>query len=240
MTRQSPTKKNPNNPTISLEESLLSEGYDIILGIDEAGRGPWAGPLYFGGYIYDNKEKYSFNSLIKDSKLLSEENRELCFVKLKPENRVFTRISAKEVDSLGLSEAVKVAILELVLHVLAMPKCANKKIIALIDGKYRFNLPIDYKSIIDGDRIHYSISCGSIVAKVLRDHEMRKLDEKFPQYGFKNNKGYGTKMHIKGIEKYGLCEEHRKTYKPIREYIARCEQTGKRKFLRTNSNKFFK
>ncbi len=227
--KQQPQKyQKQNNPTNTLEESLLSQGYDFVVGIDEAGRGPWAGPMHLGAYIYDNKEKYSINTLIKDSKLLSEPQRESCFLSLKPENRFFVSVSAKEIDEIGLVKVINISMLELILHVLALPKCEGKKIIALIDGRFRFkNLPIEYRSIIDGDRLHYAISCGAIVAKVTHDTEMHKIDKIFPQYDFKNNKGYGTKMHQLALEKYGICEEHRKTYKPIREFIAKREQSTK-------------
>ena len=196
-----------NSPTSLLENSLLNKGYKYIIGIDEAGRGAWAGPLAMAAFIYTKELDQIAN--IKDSKLLSPSKREQILKNLRLENSYLELIPAQLIDKVGLAKVIEIAITNLISRI----NLANA--IYLIDGNYKLNVPAEYRSIINGDKNHIVISSASIVAKVKRDRLMLKYDEIFPEYGFKSHKGYGTKQHLNALNKYGICPIHRKSFKPI-------------------------
>ncbi len=198
------------------EENLYKEGYNFIAGTDEAGRGPLVGPVVAGCVVFPKGYK---NDLINDSKKLTEKKREALYdIILKDALSVGIGIvSAKEIDEINIYEASRKAMIEAY-------KEANKKIkieYLLTDAMPITTLDIPVLKIIKGDAKSVTIAAASIVAKVTRDRMLLELDKKYPEYGFKSHKGYPTKKHLEAIEKYGIFDEYRKTYKPIKILINR-------------------
>lgn len=188
------------------ENECLESGYKLIAGMDEAGRGPLAGPVCVAIAIMP-LEKDKIIEGINDSKKLSEKKREALFDKI-----INTAISyhvefvdENTIDTINILNATK----------LGMHKCINdievRPDIVLIDA-VKLDTDIPTKSIIKGDALSYNIACASILAKVSRDRYILSLDEKYPMYNFKKHKGYGTKEHIENLKKYGPCPVHRKTF----------------------------
>ena len=188
------------------ESECLNLGYKLIAGMDEAGRGPLAGPVCVAIAIMP-LEKDKIIEGINDSKKLSEKKREALFEKI-----INTAISyhiefvdEKTIDNINILNATK----------LGMHKCINsidvRPDMVLIDA-VKLDTDIPTKSIIKGDALSYNIACASILAKVSRDRYILTLDEKYPMYNFKKHKGYGTKEHIENLKKYGPCPVHRKTF----------------------------
>ena len=188
------------------ESECLNLGYKLIAGMDEAGRGPLAGPVCVAIAIMP-LEKDKIIEGINDSKKLSEKKREALFEKI-----INTAISyhiefvdEKTIDNINILNATK----------LGMHKCINsidvRPDMVLIDA-VKLDTDIPTKSIIKGDALSYNIACASILAKVSRDRYILSLDEKYPMYNFKKHKGYGTKEHIENLKKYGACPVHRKTF----------------------------
>lgn len=198
------------------EENLYNENINYIGGTDEAGRGPLVGPVVASCVVLPKGYK---NDLINDSKKLTEKKREELYdIILNDALAVGVGIvSAKEIDEINILEASRKAM------ILAYEE-ANKKVkieYLLTDAMKIDTLDIPVLKIIKGDAKSISIAAASIVAKVTRDRMLLELDEKYPQYGFKNHKGYPTKKHLEAIEKYGVFDEYRKTYKPVKEIIDR-------------------
>lgn len=193
----------------------------IIAGVDEAGRGPWAGPVVAGAVIFltRNVNPVLLASL-NDSKKLSAKKREELYSLIINESEKgnlcygIGQSSATEIDEKNILQATFNAMRR------AVESLSVKPDVALIDGNQTpkpFNC--ETKTVIKGDSISLSISAASIIAKVYRDNLMKELAKEYPQYGFEKNAGYGTKVHIEALNKYGICKEHRKTYKPILEII---------------------
>lgn len=224
-------KKKNKFPSIELELSLFDSGYDIVIGIDEAGRGSWAGPMAIGAYIM-LKDNLEVITQVKDSKLLSESQREKIFEQLNKDLYSFVLIPSRVIDEIGLTASFKKGLSSLLDPLIK--KYDKKKIKVLVDGNYVLKLDHDISSIIDGDMMHYSISLASIVAKVSRDRLMYKLHELFPEYLFSNNKGYGTAKHLESIKEYGVCPFHRLSYKPIKKLNNMLEGLPKREINRYN------
>ena len=193
----------------------------LVVGIDEAGRGPWAGPVVAGAVVIKN---HNLSQLLldglDDSKKLSGKKRELLYEELFNEQKKgnlyigIGEADCREIDNLNILQATFLAMKRAVAE---LPLCPD---VALIDGNLApgdFVCPV--RTIIKGDALCMSISAASIVAKVYRDRLMCDLAQKYPHYGFEKNAGYGTKAHIEGLQKYGITPEHRKSYKPIQEVI---------------------
>jgi ribonuclease HII len=185
----------------------------IIAGMDEVGRGPWAGPIT--ACIYVEKKGRGPNG-IKDSKKLSEHQRDRLYSKcIKSGFYGLGSCSAAEIDEIGLGKA----------NILAYKRAVNDLLVKhgivpdliLIDGKQKHELAIKSLSIIKGDSKIKLIACASIIAKVTRDNEMSTFAQKYPDYGFEFHKGYGTRQHQKAILDMGICDLHRKSFTPIRE-----------------------
>jgi ribonuclease HII len=205
---------------IQEEKRLWKKGYKYVVGIDEAGRGPLAGPVVSGAVLVLEKDFKEIKKIksVKDSKKLSERKREEVYPnlinnpKLKWEIGIVTE---KVIDKINILEATKLSMIKAVKN---LEKKNNIKVDFLIlDGKMKINLNIDQESIIKGDDKVFSISAASIIAKVTRDRIMLKYDKKYPQYNFKKHKGYGTREHIENIKKNGICKIHRKTFAPINQ-----------------------
>ncbi len=186
-----------------------------IIGIDEVGRGPLAGPVATG--VFCVKKDFNFKKLlgIRDSKKLTPEKRECFFEKileLEEKGEVefsVSYVSAKEIDKNGISPAIKKALNNSLNKLNKDPKECS---IFLDGGLYAREEYKRQKTIIKGDDKIKVISCASVVAKVLRDRLMCKLAKKYPKYGFEIHKGYGTKKHCESIRKNGICPEHRKCF----------------------------
>jgi len=204
-------------PNFRQEKKLRRRGYSYIAGIDEAGRGAWAGPLVAAAVILDPKIKIRG---IKDSKLLRAPERKEIFAQLKELAIAWAvgLVDEKLIDEIGLGEA----------NLLAMKKAlAGLNVIPhyfLADGFSPQGLAIPGREIIKGDYKVTSIAAASIIAKVTRDQIMDELDENFPQYGFKHHKGYGTAHHHNMLIRYGVSEIHRKSFKPIQTLIEITEE----------------
>ncbi len=195
------------------EKDLRKKGLTLIAGVDEVGRGPLVGPVVASCVILP--EKFELEGLT-DSKKLSEKKRDLLYKKIKKQalGIGIGIIDEKKIDEVNIYEATKLAMIE------AINNCPLKPEHILIDAM-PLNINIPTTSIIKGDLQSITISAASVIAKVTRDRMLYILDEKYPMYDFKNNKGYPTKKHLEAIEEYGILKEHRRSYKPVADYISK-------------------
>ncbi len=187
----------------------------LVVGIDEVGRGPLAGPVAVGAFIVHKKIQLP----IKDSKKLTEKQREIWYEKICEWRKEWkcdfcvTMVSAKIVDKIGLSKAIQKALNKSLNLVLPKSHDSAKRVKVLLDGGLR--APAEFKNqktIIKGDEKEPVIALASIVAKVMRDRYMKKIAKKYPQYYFEIHKGYGTKKHYIALKKYGISPLHRKSF----------------------------
>lgn len=199
------------------EEELQDEGINLIAGVDEAGRGPIAGPVVVAACILPTTVR--INGL-NDSKQLSKKKREELYKEIVQHAICYkvVFVSASEVDESNIYTATQEAMKEALLELEVKPEYA------LIDFMPLKDVDIPLKSITHGDALSASIAAASILAKVTRDEYMAKMDIKYPNYGFKHNVGYCTKMHMEALEKYGPCPIHRKTFYPVSKYFSESEQ----------------
>lgn len=193
------------------EKELIKNGITLIAGVDEVGRGPLVGPVVTACVILPLS--FELDGLT-DSKKLSEKRRDELFVKIKEQALGIGVgiVDEKIIDEINIYEATKKAMK------LAIENCPVKPEHVLIDAM-PLDLDIPNTSIIKGDLKSITISAASVIAKVTRDKMMYELDEKYPMYDFKNNKGYPTKKHLKAIEEYGILKEHRRSYGPVKKYL---------------------
>lgn len=194
----------------------------LIAGVDEAGRGPWVGPVVAGAVVFFNRKinPVLLNSL-DDSKKLSAKKREELYKLIQTEEIAgnlsygIGEATAAEIDEINILQATFLAMR----RAIAALKC--KPNMALVDGN---RTPVGFvcpcKTIVKGDAKSFSVAAASVMAKVYRDRLMAELAQKYPWYGFEKNAGYGTKAHIDGLKQYGITPEHRKSYRPIAEIIA--------------------
>ncbi len=194
---------------LDYQEQFYSKKIKVIVGVDEAGRGPLAGPVVAAACVlpraYINKE-------INDSKQLSEKKREELFEIIKKDTVAYGVgiVSAVEIDKLNIYEATKKAMKE------AINNLKVKFNLILTDAMPLKGFDVEVVPIIKGDAKALPIAAASIIAKVTRDHMMDELAKKYPEYGFEKHKGYGTKMHMDALKKYGPIEGvHRYSYKPV-------------------------
>ncbi len=205
-------------PDFELEDKC--EG--LVCGIDEAGRGPWAGPVVAGAVIIKDRNLHpELLSGLNDSKKLSVKKREKLYELLFEEEKNgklcigIGEASSQEIDTYNILNATFMAMER------ARANLTERPDIALVDGNQKprqFNCSA--QTVVKGDAKSYSISAASIVAKVFRDRLMARLAEKYPYYGFEKNAGYGTAAHIAGLKQHGVIAEHRRSYKPIKEFIS--------------------
>ena len=186
------------------ERLLLSEGLNFICGVDEAGRGPLAGPVCAGACIPDLS---NIIAGVNDSKKLTEKKRELLYNQLKDACLSYKTVfvDADVIDDINILNATKLAMKEAILSMFPLPD------MVLIDA-VKLEIPYKSQSIIHGDAVSYCIAAASIFAKVERDRLMMEYAEKYPEYGFESHKGYGSKHHIEMLKKYGPCPIHRKSF----------------------------
>ena len=191
-------------PSLDFERA---SGHTIICGIDEAGRGPWAGPVCAAAVILDQA---NIPSGLNDSKKLTEAKREELFPAILASADVGVGlVSAQEIDAINILQATYLAMRRAVEALRAKPT------LALIDGNRAPKLSCATQTIIGGDAKSLSIAAASIIAKVTRDKLMVALDQQFPHYGFARHKGYGTAVHAAALAQHGPCTEHRMSFKPI-------------------------
>ena len=191
-----------------IENEIYSTNKEIeyICGIDEAGRGPLAGPVVVASVIMP---KDSIIEGVNDSKKVSEKKREELYEKIIEEAITYGVgiIDEKVIDEINILEATKKGLTT------SLQELKVKPNLILVDALNKIDtLGIPYKSIIKGDALCYSISCASIIAKVTRDRIMRQWDEIYPMYGFEKHKGYGTASHIQAIKEHGICQIHRRSF----------------------------
>lgn len=200
-------------PTFKEERALLAQGFSIVAGVDEAGCGCWAGPVYAGAVILP------FDSgigLIRDSKMLSLDQRLRVARDIKEEAMAWAigTASAEEIDRLNIRVAGALAMRRAIEGLSTVPQ------FVLTDAFRIPNLPMPQKAVIRGDLLIKSIAAASVIAKVERDLEMDRLDALYPGYGFSRHKGYGTKEHQAALQTLGVSELHRKSYAPIRKVLS--------------------
>lgn len=223
-------------PNFREERKLWRKGYKRIVGIDEAGRGPLAGPVTAtaltvrkfpiskrGPRKREGGGRVGVQFLkVKDSKKLSAKKRENLYKFLVKNKKIewgIGRVSERVIDRINILEATKLAMKRAVRN---LEKKLRKKIdFLIVDGNFRIDLPIPQKSIKKADAKVFSCAAASIIAKVTRDRTMERYHKKYPKYGFDRHKGYPTKFHRKMLKKYNPCKIHRKTFKPVKKLINR-------------------
>lgn len=193
------------------ERELREKGLTLIAGVDEVGRGPLVGPVVAACCILP--EEFHLDGLT-DSKKLSEKKRDYFFEEIKKQAIAYGIgiINEKKIDEVNIYEATKLAMKEAINNMDVKPEHI------LIDAM-PLELDIPTTSIIKGDLKSITISAASVLAKVTRDRMLVELDEKYPMYDFKSNKGYPTKKHLAAIAEYGIIDEHRRSYGPVKNYL---------------------
>lgn len=196
---------------LRIEKELKNRGFDLIIGVDEAGRGPLAGPVVAAAVLLKN---FSFKNRVDDSKKLTGQQREKAFFEIKTKSVYATAASShKQIDRINILQATILA-MQAAISKLTKKLTAKqlKRVFVLIDGNMRFKLQLPYRSITGGDGKSLSIAAASILAKVSRDKVMEKNHKIYPQYGFIQHKGYPTQMHRDILRKIGPSEIHRKSF----------------------------
>lgn len=216
------------SPLLKFEYELWSRGLTNIVGIDEAGRGPLAGPMVVSAVIlnkeilHDKSEKQFIKEILRlyqminDSKKVTEKRRNELFEFIKEQSVVYSiyEISAEDIDNMGIGKANLYGFQNVTTQLKVLPDhfLTDHFKIPNLENKFQTN-------IIKGDSISMSIAAASILAKVHRDKIMGQMHEKYPEYGFDKHKGYGTKAHKEAIFKLGPCEIHRKSFEPVKSML---------------------
>ena len=192
---------------LKYEKAAYQQGKKVIIGLDEAGRGPMAGPLVVGAVIFD---KNYYNEDIDDSKKLTEKKREALYDVIIHDALAYQIeiIDGEEVDRLNVYQASKIGMLIAIEHISLQPDFALTDAMPLGDA-------IDHQAIIKGDHLSMTIGAASILAKVTRDRIMKDYDAMYPQYGFAKHKGYPTKQHKEALLHYGVTPIHRRSFQPV-------------------------
>ena len=206
-------------PDFEIEKSLNVSG--PVFGFDEAGRGPWCGPVVAACVSWPNFEiPADLSTQIDDSKKLTAAKRKELYEKITHSSALYGigTASAAEIDQYNILQATFLAMRRALEN--ALQKKAVQPAFLLIDGnRLPLNCPYPAKAVIKGDSRSLSVAAASVLAKVTRDQILTELAQQYPHYGWEKNAGYGTKEHIAAIEKYGITPVHRKTYAPVRRYL---------------------
>lgn len=196
-------------PTYNLEQTFCGR----VAGFDEAGCGPWAGPVVAAAVIFlDHPDHLTWTQQIHDSKKLSEKKRNMLFEQLIHSDQIVFGVgiaSVQEIDQLNIGQAARLAMQR------AHEQLSQKPDVALVDGIRMPQLPCPTHPVVKGDQLSLSIAAASILAKVTRDRLMSELDQDYPAYGWAKNAGYGTAIHQKALRENGLTPHHRLSFKPI-------------------------
>ena len=200
-------------PDLEYELAAKAAGKVVVVGIDEAGRGPLAGPVSAAAVILP--EGYT-HPLLDDSKKLSEKKRELIYNDILSDDRIqwaHSYADVEEIDEINILKATHAAMARAAAQLKAdNPYC-------LIDGLNVPNFPFESQGIVKGDGKSLSVAAASIIAKVKRDHLMIAYGEEFPEYGFERHKGYGTKAHLEALRKHGVTKIHRQSFAPVAQLV---------------------
>jgi ribonuclease HII len=203
------------SPNLKEEKRLWKKGFKVVVGLDEAGRGPLAGPVVAAAVSIIPNPKFKI-SKIRDSKKLTPQKREELYRWITQCPFVewgIGKVSEKVIDRINIFEATKLAMKKAIFNL--ERKLKRKADFLILEGNFKIDLPIPQKSIIKGDEKVLSCAMASIIAKVTRDKIMEKYAKKFPEYGFEKHKGYGTKFHLKMLKRYGPCPIHRRSFLPV-------------------------
>lgn len=197
--------ENENIDWLLFENKSIADGFDIVCGVDEAGRGPLAGPVCAAAVILP---KGHIIEGVNDSKKLSEKKREILFDKIKEEALAYSiaMVSADVIDEINILQATFLAMQN------AIEGLSVKPDYALIDGNKTPNIDMPMEAVVKGDARSASIAAASILAKVTRDRYMLDIAKEYPQYQFEKHKGYGTKLHYEMLDAYGPSPIHRETF----------------------------
>ena len=211
-------------PTFAEEEKLWAEGYRLIAGIDEVGRGPIAGPVVAAAVILPRASRPSWVYSLRDSKQLTPQRREHLFDCIRRDAVPFGVgvVSQETIDERGISAASKLAMRKAVEGIPTRPD------FLLIDYVRLPKVRFPQRSITNGDGLSFSIAAASIVAKVTRDRLMVELDRQFPGYGLAQHKGYGTPQHMDLLQRLGPCPLHRRSFAPVQACISETHRKWRR------------
>lgn len=203
-------------PNFDHENELKSQGYELIAGIDEVGRGALAGPVVAGAVILPHRANLPWFGLVRDSKQLNSRQRESLFDLISKEAVAvgIGVIPSQVIDSINILKATKLAMVQ------AVEKLPRQPNFLIIDRVTLSQCPLPQRGITRGDKLCLSIACASIIAKVTRDRMMEEFDQTYPGYGFAQHKGYGTGIHISCLRKLGPSPIHRLYFAPVRNVIA--------------------
>jgi len=203
-------------PNLDEEDKLKSQGYELIAGIDEVGRGALAGPVVAGAVILPHPASLPWFELVRDSKELNSKKRESLFDMINKEAVAvgIGIIPSQVIDSINILKATRLAMMQ------AVEKLPKQPHFLLIDRLSLSQCPIPQRGITRGDKVCLSIACASIIAKVTRDRMMEEFDKTYPGYGFARHKGYGTGRHLSCLQKLGPSPIHRLYFAPVRNAIA--------------------
>jgi ribonuclease HII len=203
-------------PNFDHENELKSQGYDLIAGIDEVGRGALAGPVVASAVILPHPANLPWLGLVRDSKELTSKKRESLFALISKEAVAvgIGIVPSQVIDSVNILKATKLAMIQ------AVERLSRQPHFLIIDRVTLSQCPIPQRGITRGDKLCLSIACASIIAKVTRDHMMVEFDQIHPGYGFAQHKGYGTGEHISCLQKLGPSPIHRLYFAPVRNVIA--------------------
>ncbi len=205
---------------LAVEHAALRSGVSRIAGVDEAGRGPLAGPVVAAAVLFPAELLLKLPPALaelNDSKQLSPRKREFLFSALRdlPQLRIgIAVLQADEIDRLNILRATHRAM------ALALADLNPPPDLALVDGLPVPNLPCPNRNIVKGDARCLTIAAASIIAKVTRDRLMRELDLQYPAYGFARHKGYGTRLHLEALQQHGPCPAHRRSFAPVRKHAS--------------------
>lgn len=200
-------------PSFIEEERLAAQGYRLIAGVDEAGRGALAGPVVAAAVILPSDVDIAQLDGVKDSKLISPAKRELLYYHIY-EMAVSVAVGVAPhsvVDSQGVIKATRMAMKQAIERLSPSPESL------LIDHLHLPGVKLPQKGITHGDNLCFSIACASIIAKVARDWLMVELDRRYPGYGMARHKGYGTRQHVACLLRLGACPIHRRSFRPVKE-----------------------
>ena len=207
-------------PDFSREDKLFKKGYKNIAGIDEVGRGPLAGPVVAAAVVFSSNKttiKKLLESGVRDSKTLTFKKKEFLYDAIIENCNDWSVgiVSERIIDKINILEASLLAMRS------AVEKLNVKPDFLLVDGNQTIrNYPADQAAIPSADQNIFSVSAASIIAKVTRDRMLVDLDKKYPEYGFAQHKGYGTKLHLEMLARIGPCEIHRRSFAPVKKTIS--------------------
>jgi ribonuclease HII len=200
-------------PSFIEEEQLVAQGYRLIAGVDEAGRGALAGPVVAAAVILPTNVEADWFNEVRDSKLLAPAKREILFSRIY-EVAISVGVGMAPhsiVDGQGVVRATRIAMKQAIEQLSPSPQSL------LIDYMRLPEVMLPQKGIVHGDNLSFSIACASIIAKVARDRIMVEFDRHFPGYGMARHKGYGTRQHVACLLRLGACHIHRRSFRPVRE-----------------------